>query len=79
MATLAIVLPAIISLRVETFKIDRGFTPVQAVTTNEFLNSIGANLAISSRGESIEKTVEAVKYTGIRWIRSGYEGGTRLW
>ena len=47
---------------------------VKAVVANDFLNSIGANSAISSRGERLEKTMEMVKYTGIRWIRSGYEG-----
>lgn len=48
--------------------------PVKATSTNEFLNSIGVNSAISARGEKLEKTIEAIKYTGIRWIRSGYEG-----
>ncbi|HWZ34655.1 MAG TPA: hypothetical protein VNW51_00770, partial [Mucilaginibacter sp.] len=48
--------------------------PVAAVSTNDFLNSIGVNSAISARGEKLEKTIEAIKYTGIRWIRSGYEG-----
>ena len=48
--------------------------PVTAVSTNDFLNSIGVNSAISSRGEVLDKTIAAIKYTGIRWIRSGYEG-----
>lgn len=48
---------------------------VTAISTNEFLNSIGVNSAISRRGESLDKTIEAIRYTGIRWIRSGYEGG----
>lgn len=48
--------------------------PVTAISTNDFLNSIGVNSAISSRGESLDKTIAAIKYTGIRWIRSGYEG-----
>jgi hypothetical protein len=48
--------------------------PVSAISTNDFLNSIGVNSAISSRGETLDKTIEAIKYTGIRWIRSGYEG-----
>ena len=39
-----------------------------------FLDSIGANSSISRRGESLERTIECVKYTGIRWFRSGYEG-----
>lgn len=48
--------------------------PVTAVSTNDFLNSIGINSAIAARGERLDKTIEAIKYTGIRWIRSGYEG-----
>jgi hypothetical protein len=52
--------------------------PVKAVSTNDFLNSIGVNSAISSRGERLDKTIEAVKYTGIRWIRSGYEGNATV-
>ena len=51
---------------------------VKAVAANDFLNSIGANSAISSRGERLEKTMEVVKYTGIRWIRSGYEGDVKM-
>jgi hypothetical protein len=47
---------------------------VTAISTNDFLNSIGVNSAISARGEKLDKTIEAIKYTGIRWIRSGYEG-----
>ncbi|MDB5001849.1 MAG: glycosyl hydrolase [Mucilaginibacter sp.] len=47
---------------------------VVAINTNDFLNSIGINSAIAARGEKLEKTIEAIKYTGIRWIRSGYEG-----
>jgi hypothetical protein len=45
-----------------------------AISTNDFLNSIGVNSAISCRGETLEKTISIIKYTGIRWIRSGYEG-----
>ncbi|MFD2873328.1 hypothetical protein ACFS5N_12660 [Mucilaginibacter ximonensis] len=52
--------------------------PVKATSTNEFLNSIGVNSAISARGEKLDKTIEAIKYTGIRWIRSGYEGGVSI-
>lgn len=46
----------------------------QAKSANEFLNSIGVNSSISRRGESLEKTLECVKYLGIRWFRTGYEG-----
>ena len=48
--------------------------PISALSTNEFLSSIGVNSAIATRGEKLEKTIDAIKYTGIRWIRSGYEG-----
>lgn len=48
--------------------------PVTAVSTRDFLNSIGVNSAISARGEKLRNTVDAIRYTGIRWIRSGYEG-----
>lgn len=47
---------------------------VKAVNTTDFLNSIGVNSAISARGERLEKTIWIINYTGIRWIRSGYEG-----
>ena len=46
----------------------------KAVKAIDFLNSIGVNSAISKRGESLDKTIELMKYTGIRWIRAGYEG-----
>lgn len=49
--------------------------PVTAISTNDFLNSIGVNSAISRRGERLDQTIEAIRYTGIRWVRSGYEGG----
>lgn len=42
---------------------------VTAVPANDFLNSIGANSAIYSRGESVSNTIECCKYAGIRWIR----------
>lgn len=45
-----------------------------AVKAVDFLNSIGVNSAISKRGESLDKTIALMKYTGIRWIRAGYEG-----
>ena len=46
-----------------------------AVNANDFLNSIGANSAISRRGESLQNTINSTKYLGIRWYRSGYESG----
>ena len=46
-----------------------------AISANDFLNSIGVNSAVSRRGETLAKTIEITKYLGIRWIRSGFEGG----
>jgi len=42
---------------------------VIAKRANDFLDSIGVNTSISTRGEILEKTIECIKYTGIRWIR----------
>lgn len=49
--------------------------PVKAFRVSDFLASIGANSSISRRGELLEKTRDALTYTGISWIRTGYEGG----
>jgi len=48
--------------------------PIAAARASDFLNSIGANSAVSTRGERLADTVKAVRYLGLRWIRSGYEG-----
>ncbi len=52
-------------------------TPKPAPTTArpaaDFLSSIGANSAISRRGETLAKTAEAASYMGLGWIRTGYE------
>jgi len=45
-----------------------------ALPVIDFLNSIGVNSAISTRGETLAQTSAAINYTGIRWIRTGYEG-----
>ncbi|MCW3053745.1 MAG: putative glycosyl hydrolase [Chthonomonadales bacterium] len=49
--------------------------PTTAVRATDFLNSIGANSAISKRGEMLAHTIECTKYLGLRWFRSGTEGG----
>jgi hypothetical protein len=49
-----------------------------ALPAVDFLNSIGVNSAVSTRGEALEKTMAACRYVGIRWIRSGYEGGVPM-
>jgi hypothetical protein len=46
----------------------------KAQSVTAFLNSIGVNSSISRRGEQLDKTAEIINYTGIRWIRAGYEG-----
>ena len=51
---------------------------VKAIPVDNFLNSIGINSSVSKRGETLEQTVKAAKYLGIRWIRTGYEGDIPL-
>ena len=46
---------------------------VTAVSAIEFLNSLGAVSSISRRGEKLSGTIDCVKYTGLRWLRAGYE------
>ena len=46
---------------------------VQAVSAINFLNSLGAVSSVSRRGESVEGSIECVRYTGLRWLRGGYE------
>jgi hypothetical protein len=46
-----------------------------AVRAVDFLNSIGANSAINQRGETLQQTIDCTKYLGVRWFRSGIEGG----
>jgi hypothetical protein len=76
---LACVLPLIILLSSDTPTLKPNFpVAVAAIPTNNFLRSIGANSAIASRGETLEKTIALMKYTGIRWIRSGYEGDVKI-
>jgi hypothetical protein len=52
--------------------------PTTAVRAVDFLNSIGANSAIDQRGETLQNTIDCVKYLGIRWFRSGIEGNPPL-
>ncbi len=47
---------------------------VKAIPATDFLSSIGANSAIDTRGEKIERTIECARYLGLRWFRSGIEG-----
>jgi len=50
---------------------DGGTTAARAA---DFLNSIGVGTTFPDRGQPLEKTVEMVKYTGVRWVRGGIEG-----
>jgi hypothetical protein len=46
-----------------------------AIWADDFLNSIGANSAISRRGETLSNTIAAARFLGLRWFRAGYESG----
>lgn len=47
--------------------------PHAAVGASDFLNSIGACSSITGRGETLEGTIDALRYTGIRFLRCGLE------
>jgi len=47
---------------------------VAAVRASDFLDSIGVVTSFPDRGQPLEKTVEMLRYTGIRWVRGGIEG-----
>jgi hypothetical protein len=49
-----------------------------AIDVQAFLNSIGTGSAISTRGESLEKTIDCARYLGIRWLRAGIEGNVPI-
>jgi hypothetical protein len=40
-----------------------------AVNANDFLDSIGACSAVSRRGENLAKSIDAVRFLGLRWLR----------
>lgn len=46
---------------------------ITAVSADDFLNSIGVVSSITGRGETLTGTINAMKYTGIRFIRCGLE------
>jgi hypothetical protein len=46
-----------------------------AIRANDFLNSIGVCSAVSRRGENLTNTINAARFLGLRWFRSGYESG----
>jgi hypothetical protein len=47
---------------------------VQAVATDDFLNSIGVVSTFPDRGQPLARTVEMIRYCGFRWVRAGIEG-----
>lgn len=51
---------------------------VTAVPANDFLNSIGVNSSIVTRGENLIQTKTSAGYLGIRWFRSSPPDGTTL-
>jgi hypothetical protein len=48
-------------------------TDTVAIAASDFLNSIGACSSITGRGETLTGTIEALRYTGIRFLRCGLE------
>ena len=52
--------------------------PVRAVSAVDFLNSLGAVSSVSRRGETVDGSIESVRYTGLRWLRGGYEDNAPL-
>jgi hypothetical protein len=52
---------------------DNQVQPHVAVSVNDFLNSIGVCSSVTGRGETLAGTIDALKYTGIRFIRCGLE------
>lgn len=49
-----------------------------ALSAAGFLDSLGANSAISGRGENLQKTIDCAKFLGLRWFRAGNEGNIPL-
>jgi hypothetical protein len=47
--------------------------PRAVARASDFLDSMGVVSSVTGRGETLEGTVEALRYTGIRWVRCGLE------
>lgn len=47
--------------------------PSTAISATDFLNSLGVCSSITGRGETLRGTIDALRYTGLRWIRCGLE------
>jgi hypothetical protein len=68
--SVCVVLAAIVSLR-PRYSLA---TPIAAVATNQFLDSIGVVTTFPDRGQPLARTIEMVRYCGFRWVRAGIEG-----
>jgi hypothetical protein len=53
-----------------------GGSATTAVPATDFLKSIGVVSTFPDRGQPVPKTVEMLRYTGVRWVRGGIEGLT---
>lgn len=72
------VLPCLLAATtVGATSVARAEGPTTALRATDFLNSIGANSAIDTRGETLARTIECARYLGLRWFRSGPEGGVK--
>jgi hypothetical protein len=47
---------------------------VTAIPVKDFVDSIGVCTTFPDRGQPLDKTIEMIRYTGIRWVRGGIEG-----
>ena len=51
----------------------QNITKIKAASAADFLNSLGAVSSVSRRGETIDGSIACIRYTGLRWVRGGYE------
>jgi hypothetical protein len=72
--------PLLLSCETEPLEYERILVKetVGAKSANDFLNSIGVNSSIVSRGEYLYQTIDFINYLGARWIRGGYGADQEL-
>lgn len=72
--------PLLLSCETEPLEYDHILVKetVSAKSANDFLNSIGVNSSIVSRGEYLYQTIDFINYLGARWIRGGYGADQEL-
>ncbi len=46
---------------------------ITAIYISELLNSMGACSSVGGRGETVDGTIKCLEYTGLRWLRVGFE------